>query len=591
MGWFGLFDLVRLGEAAQGAGESIWRPGRSDVALADADLAALHHASALAAGHDFVPDLFDIASHHIACAQGASGFHVDLRLAGRAFRMAEGGHGRHGLMSWFAEDRSCRLRLCHDPASAVLREVDPATLLAAALGAGGGLITSVSLWVADAPGIQRAMGLLAPWLAPGASAIARLPAAALADALDRMPTWPCRCAAVLPAAWSQTEATADVILCLDLAGPSAGATSPPRGPEGEQRRSGVAALLSSGAANPARPAMAWIGDAAATPIGAALLAWPAAAAEADCGFLLEVSAARIVGLGPHRLIVPLQGPPMRDPGFAAVEMPITEAEIPRPGLRAIAARATFLMGGPQTRLAHLTQMLPTLEHVFRLADREGPAPGEIDVAIPADAAPFVGESLVLAGIDAARIVTCVPDMLFARLLVAGRASDDAQPARAAIYDAFWARGAMQAGLARFTSFSRRPPAPRLLLHDPAASPLANAADLVAIARARGYDVVDPASTGLGVLATALAAASIVVGPAGVLGWACLADRASLGMLIADCETTLPHAALHAAAARGHTVTVLTGTGFGGAADGGFAVAPEHFSTLLERLDARRGARS
>ena len=621
MGWFGLFDALRFRPDSSEADG--WALPASRLRLTERNLAAFYHGAVSAVGGGFRADLYDLAAHHLACSTPAApgAFHVDLRMIGRAAPLLFSPDAAQAVLSWHEASRTGRLRLAGTREPVLLGRANLANLLEQA--APIERIATLSVWIDDAAGFERVMKLLNPWLASDTRAIVRIPGLAFDAFMRRLPAWPVRAAAVVPCSGAAerdgTEALDDLLVCFDTVSPqpesmavarSRAALRPVRASTWNDQnrawRSGrqgdVSPIPAQGATPAAGPGVMLVGELPARPAAAAFAAMVASPYCASTGFdsLLDIHAARVVAAGGVLFAVPHEGPVVIDP--AALPVDATTADVARllascgvageagmflphcPPVQSISERPALLLGGPRSALAYVGEAWPNLEHLFQLCEREQLDPGDIDVLIPGVDQPWILDSLRLVGIAPERVRRDVEGVLFRRLLVAGQASNGRAAQRSEIYDAFWARlGALQPAVG-YVSFSQRPPSRRLLLSDPLEHPQINGTELEAIARERGYRVVTPRLLGLAELVDVLGTAQAIVGPSALLGWSALASGCAIGLLHADTSETLPHAALHAAAARGHSVAALFGTTVGAAGASGFVVAPDRFAGLLERVE-------
>jgi len=621
MGWFGLFDAVRFRPDSSDADG--WALPASRIRLTERNLAAFYHGAISAIGGGFRADLYDLAAHHLACSTpGAPGaFHVDLRMIGRTAPLLFSPDAAQAVLSWHELSRTGRLRLAGTAEPIVLARASLANLLEQA--APIERIATLSAWVEDAAAFERAMKQLNPWLTSDTRAIVRLPAPAFDAFMRRMPAWPVRATAVLPcpgvAERAAAEPLGDLLVCFDAVSPQPAAVAIARSRaaprpvqastwnDQDRSRRGtpqndVRPIPPQGATPAAGPGVILVGELPARPTAAAFAAMVAQPYRATTGFdsLLDIHAARVIAAGGALFVVPQDGPAVIDP--AALPVDPTPSDVARllascgvggevglavphcPPLQSISERPAFLLGGPRPALVYVGESWPNLERLFQLCERESLDPGEIDVLIPGVEQPWILDSLDLAGIAPERIRRDVEGVLFRRLLVAGPASNGRAAQRSEIYDAFWARLGVLRPADGYVSFSRRPPSRRLMLIDPQDHPLINGTEVEMIARERGYRVVTPRLLGFAELVELLGTALAIVGPSALLGWSALASGCAIGLLHADTSENLPHAALHAAAARGHSVAALFGTTIGTAEASGFVVAPDRFAGLLDRLE-------
>lgn len=633
MGWFGLFDLLRFRPGA-GPHEGRVLPN-SFLRLANAHLAAFYDQAASDLGHGFQPDLYDLASHHLArsAPPEPSSFHLDLRLTGRPASLLFGSDSSHAILAWHAPSAAAQVRLGGASASVAMSQISLETLLTQTLPIEQ--IATLSAWVADAAALERLMRGLDAFLSHRTRAVIRLPAAALPATLARLAAWPVRCAAILPCpgageAPREEQPPADVLLCFDSVSdlPPDAAISRARSAPRVLRRpvwndcdrltrsspqGGITTIRPAGGPGPGL-SLALLGDAPATTTGSAVAALRASPYRATEGFdyLLDITLASVITVQGTAVVVPETGPVVIDPALcrdadAAAVPGLRAAESARlllpPGMldegmfsmtragpiRRIADRTAFLLGSCATAGRYVTEIWPTLEALFQLCERERIALSDVDILVPGDRHAFIGPTLALLGIAPAQIRSDPEGTLYRRLLVASPTSHAARPQRSRSYDTFWQRLAAMQRNAGFVSFSQSQPSGRVMLADPDTVPLVNGAELAAIARDRGYVVADPAAMPIASLHRLMQTARVIVGPAALMGWSCLAAECSLGLVMADNAPTPPHAALHAAAARGHVVTVTFGAAIGSGAQAGFVVAPERFAALLERIEAQARA--
>ena len=350
-----------------------------------------------------------------------------------------------------------------------------------------------------------------------------------------------------------------------------------------------------------------IEDVPPTPAGVAVAALQTTAYRASCGFdyVAEVSGARLITAGGTLFVVPQDGPVVVDPTrFVAADSeagpPQTEAmaallqscgvlsdgrfAVTRQGpVRSLSARPAFLLGNAPSAERYLTEILPQLEYLLRHCEQERLAPGDCDIVVPGEATSLLRDGLAVLGIPKASLRAAEDHVLYRALMVAPPASRADRAQRSAAYDQFWDRIATLRDGADFVSFSRRPPADRLFLTGGAGPGLFNAATLAETARARGFAVVSLRDNDLPSLLQLLSGARILIGDTASLAWSVLARGCAVGALLADTAEGVPHQVLHAAAARGHSVSIVFGTGIGGAASG-FAVAPDLLEALIDRLE-------
>lgn len=634
MGWFGLFDLLRF--CTDPSTPDGWALPGSQWRLTDRHLAALYHGVITDVGGGFHADLFDIAAHHLARSSAVEpgAFHIDMRMTGRPARMLFGADQTQSMLTWHAPSATAQLRLAGSEHPAVLPQVDLLALLHRTLPICR--IATLSAWVEDFTGIEQAMKLLDPWLTTGSRAVVRLPQTALAAMLARLPAWPARCVAVLPCSDAADdsgggETLGDVLVCFE----DISAQTPeivtermlaaarvvradtwndkPRARRGSQQ-GGVSVRLPAPNQVPPAPGLpiTLLGDAPANLAGAAFAAMQTRPFQPESGFdyLLDISAATIIAEHGTLFVVPQHGPVVVDPAMlpdadAAGIAPDAMARFllarnvagdggftarHRAAVTTIATRPTLLLSASHAELDHVTQIWPNLQHLFELCDRERLALGDVDVLMAGEANASVIDSLLHSGLSADQLRFSFDGVLFRRLLVANPASRADTAQRAAQYDRFWTRRAETQGHARLVSFSKPKPSGKIMLVDPLAAPIVNGADLQAMARDRGYQIVSPAGVGMASMASSLAAARVVIGPSALLGWSCLASAATLGLLHPSNETALPFPALHAASARGHAIVAMFGTSIGAAANAPFVIAPDRFTALLDRVEAGASTR-
>ena len=638
MGWFGLFDLLRFPQDAGPAAG--WAMPGSRLRLIDRHLAALYHGAVTDIGHGFHADTFDIASHHLArsSAPESGAFHVDMRMTGRPASMLFGSDHTQAILAWHAASATATVRLAGADPVVALPHADLAALLEQSLPIQQ--IATLSAWVEDFQGIEAAMKQLDPWLTTSTRAIIRMPQTALEAMLGRLPAWPARCVAVVPCSTAAEgaagiEAVSDVIVCFQdvsqrspmaVVDAARGRVRRLRAETWNDKSRAQRSVAQGGLevrlpADRAKPGsglpITLLGDAPATLAGASFAAMQARPFQATTGFdyLLDISAATISRRNGTLFVVPQRGPVVIDPqalpeadasGLSPESMRdflascgagddgwfVEQAKAP---VGALAARPTFLMTPNAGPLDHMMASWPNLQLVFELCDLERLAVSEIDVLVPArpghpDTAGWVIDSLLQSGFERSQIKHEFDGVLYRRLLLASPGCSSTGAQRAAGFDRFWNRYAASAGRAGFVSFSRARPSGKVLLVDEQTAPIVNGADLQAMARDRGYQIVNVAESALGEMVTALSAARVVVGPGSLLGWACLATQATLGLLHRDGDAALPYPALHAASARGHAVVVMFGTSIGSFVQSAFVVAPDRFAALLDRVELSGPAR-
>jgi hypothetical protein len=190
------------------------------------------------------------------------------------------------------------------------------------------------------------------------------------------------------------------------------------------------------------------------------------------------------------------------------------------------------------------------------------------------------------GIDPARLQHDCEGTLYRSILVVPLRLQAGLAQRSAAFDQFCQRLARNRGDAEFVSFSSVRPPQRLYLTTGEGPALLNGAALRKAAQIRGFTVVDTDATNFATIAALMAHARIVVGVSHAMGWAGLARRCQLGVLIAEDDASPPYPVLHTAAACEHNVTIACGTSLGA---GGFAVASTRFDALLDRIDKPQAA--
>ena len=301
--------------------------------------------------------------------------------------------------------------------------------------------------------------------------------------------------------------------------------------------------------------------------------------------------------------------PLTAPGRALGNRPglaITQAGEAVVAFEAVAAEPRFVAEPafywlPQFHdYTHLmSELLPSLEFLFRHAEREGIATADLRLVVPQAMPGHVGEFLALLGFTEGNFIRCVPGrpLIFAELPVPGLPAHFAA-GRTRRFDDFWARLAtrLDAGLepsparpARKLFVSRRDETRyRNLLNEEA---------LFAIAAGYGYEFLMAATLSMAEKVAAFRDASHVVGPVGPgLFHAVFGFGGALGVLSPDTYDHLPAYLHHMAAARRFRVTYLFGTGiaspnarFPGHGDihGDFVIAPERFTALLDALEQPR----
>jgi len=642
MGWFELFDRLRLRTSLQasadrdlGSALEGWSLPGSQLRITDRGLAALYRGEILDAGRDYRADMFDLAGHNLARSRApAEGeFHLDARLAGRPQQILFGADHGHGLIAWHLPSHATtfRLPLAQDAQSIHLAPASLASMLIQTLPVQA--ITSLSAWADSAQQAGDLLRSLAPWLTRDTIAIVRLHAEAAASFLDALQQIPASCVLVVPCTGAadhegRGEDPTEVLICLEAlstqssAEAQARAQAAPRSIVRETWNDKDRAWRSAAQDGvfvqqplPGRNLLAgWtigiVDDVPATPVGIEIAALQTTAYRAATGFdyVAEIIGAVVVRAGDATVLVPQDGPAVIDPAllpgtdsdafslaesaaqtqaFLAVRQLSVQGQF---GLarsqpvRSTRDRTAFLLGTDSHRPRLLTEILPRLEYLFRQCEQDRRSLDDYDVLIPGGADDWLRAALLVLGIAPEHIVTDTDGVLFRRVLVVPPASSNRRAERNAAYDQFWTRLAAMRRGAGFVSFSQPRPAQRLYLTTRTGAALLNATRLIAAARAQGYHIVDVDSADFEILATQLAAARVIVGTAEALAWSVLARDCVVGALLADTATGLPHGLLHAAAARGHTVSVAFGSGIGRAEHGGFAVPPELLDTLIDRLE-------
>ncbi len=621
MSWFGLFDRLRLRPPPAAEG---WPLPGSQLRLVDRDLSALYRSAILAAGDDWRADMFDIASHHLARARAAAdgAFHVEVRLTGRPQGLLFADAAARGLLAWHEASHSAMLRMPGHIGETPLAPADLDLLLTETLPIRS--IASLAVWAIDAGEVQALLYRLAPWLTRHTHAIVRLPAAAAADAVAALPGWPARCAALLPCtsaadAEGRGEDPSDILLCLeDLSQKTSAETDARtiRRDSWNDKDRGWRSAAQGGVAMqmplPDRAVTAgWTlgiqDDIPRSPAGVALSLLQTAPYRAVAGFdyVLDINGAVLMDIAGTICAVPQTGPivvapaSLRLPDLATAEAKTTAEAMARMGLlhdgmvtaqrpapiHTVSDRPAFLLGPAISRVGFITEIVPMLEYLLQICEQERLAPDQVEVIAPGVDIALAEAALALAGFPAASLRRATDGVLFRRLLVTTPASHGDRAQRAAAYDAFWARTDRLRHGAVFSSFSRPRPADRFYLIDSSGPSLLNGDAIAAEAARHGFQSLDTARTDLATIATQLAGARALVGTSHALGWSCLARACAIGALHADTDPATPHALLHAAAARGHSVTMAFGSAIGPAASGGFAIDPGRFDTLLDRIEA------
>jgi hypothetical protein len=340
-------------------------------------------------------------------------------------------------------------------------------------------------------------------------------------------------------------------------------------------------------------------DVPGTPVGMALAALQTTPYRAASGFdyVAEVSGARLLRMPDGLCILPIDGPVLIEPADPAGAIGVNargavangqlSLALPPP-VHTLSDRPAFLLGAAPSTGRYLTEIWPRMEYLFQRCEQEQLPLDAFDVLVPGGASALVRDSLMELGLPPWCVRDAVEGVLFRRLLVVPPASHADRAQRSAAYDAFWTR---RAGLRRatdFVSFSRPQPADRLFLTAGDGESLLNPAGLAAVARQRGFQVVSTRDTDFTRLTALLAGARMIIGDRYSLVWSVLASECAIGVLLANTAAVLPHAVLHAAAARGHSVAVAFGSAIGAqdpnAPDRGFAVAPAELEALIDRLE-------
>ena len=643
MGWFGLFDLLRFrpGYALQEG----WPLPSSQLRITDANLASLYHGAVAGVGQGFHADLYDIATHHLACSSQphSTAWHVDVRLTGRPTRLLFATDPRQPALSWHAASRTATVRMVQEPGvpadplrghETILPACDLLRLLEETLPVEQ--IATLSVWVEVPQDFETLMRQIEPWLTRDTRAMLRLPSQAVPDTLARLMNWPARCAALAPCTQApdrvgRGETASDVIFCLEelarqtpdearlRALPASSRpqswndqdravrTAPQGGVSMRPPAEGFADKLAQGLA------VDLLGDVPISQAGAAMAAIQATPYRAQPGFdyLLDIAAARIVVAADRLFVVPQSGPMVLDPQrLREADRPVPAAPdsltilmragLPESGPRPsgpvarLSDRVGFLLGDAGSALDHITQQWPNLDHLFRFCERERIPLTDVDILVPPAAGQWVEQSLALIGIDPGQVRRNLEDVLYRRLLLASPASDAASAQRSPAYDRFWRRLAAFTRQAGLVSFCQPRPTGRVMLvrGEPTDGglQLANEGSLAQLAQARGYRLMAADATPITTVQAILAEASAVVADSALLGWTCLAQGCGVGLLHSSSARHLPHAALHAAAARGHHVLGTFGTSVGQGPGAGFIVAPDRFSALLDRIEGRGFAR-
>lgn len=584
--------------------------------------------------------MFDLAGHYLSRSTpaGPGLFHIDARLTGRPQRILFGVDRGPGLIAWHAPTATTTIRLpgAAQPRGVVLDNASLLSLLNQTLPIGA--ISSLSIWADTAEAARALLEGLAPFLSRHTQAVLRLSQPVATEVLEALPTWPLHCAMVLPCTGAadhegRGEDPSDLLLCLERLSPqtvqdaAAQAAALPheirRDTWNEKdrawrlsRQGGVALMQPL---PDTRVSPGWTltveGESPATPVGLAAVALQSVPYRAGAGldYVADIDAATMMALGGSVFIVPQEGPVLIDPAMvpsadadpqaspATGHNPTNEAARAllaggsfgarrlRP-IHTVSDRPAFLLGNTASPIAYLTELWPRLEYLFQICEQERLDVEAFDIVVPGGrAAPGLGrlvpDSLTAIGIPAANIRTDIEGMLFRRLLVATPASRSDMAQRSLAYEQFLTRFDSLRHGSDFVSFSR-PRAPSLLFLTCSEGPQAlNGEALAAAAVQRGWHVVDTQTTSFEDLAVLLAGARAIVGTGQALAWSCLARGCALGVLLADTQPSLPYAALHAAAARGHTVSLAFGTSIGYGDTPGFALAQDRLEALLGRIEA------
>ena len=632
MSWFGLFDRVQLRSGPMATGVPL--PG-SQLRLADPDIAALYRQAAMDRGPAYRCDLFDIAGHDLArrTAPRAGSYHVDIRATGRPQEILFAGDAGHGIIAWHEGDNRGTLRLAGGGEAVTLEAMALWPLLEQALTIS--TIPSLSVWAPDAATAEHLLRRLAPFFTADTTLILRLPPEALTEALAFLNGWPAQCAAILPCTGAadsdgRGEDPKTLLLLIDhLSSRPARDTAMPLLPVATgvwncQERDWR--LARHGGVAPRMPLPergltgGWtinvIGDIPLTPSGVAAAGLQNTAFRATAGFdyVLDIAAATILHHDSALCVLPLDGPavlaPARltlcdnhEPAAAGAQMSATRdllaacgwlggpgIQVTRPhGIARLASRPAFLLTGPCAADRYVSEIWPSLEYALQFCEQNRLALSDIDILIPGVDQPLVRESLRLLGFEDSQIHSDVNGVLYRQLLLAPPASHNTSPQRARAYDQFWARIARRIEALGQASFTRPRRPQRVMLTGGAGPFLLNMTALHDVARRHGYEVLDPTAIPFEDAAAILAGARLIVGCGTVLGWTCLATEARIGVLQSAATQSLPFAALHAASVRGFSVNLTFGAATAGLAATSFALAPDRFETLLNRLETGRGA--
>jgi hypothetical protein len=326
------------------------------------------------------------------------------------------------------------------------------------------------------------------------------------------------------------------------------------------------------------------GDAPTTEVGARMFGLQTIPLPAlDGGFRqLALSAARLHRVEGQLVATTVSGMASLDPFVLGPESRPPHLPVPGP-VRSVVDCPALLLGSPMNRESALTTLLPRLELASELIERERLSPEDIEIVCPQGLGPWGREALALFGFGASPVRSEIEDVLFSRLILAGPAAALAAPSRTALFDRFWRRVATMPLPSANRSFTAPRPTGKVLIAGPA-SLLLNERDLVELAQERRYTVLDPHRTRPAEAASLLREAQVVIAPAHFGIWSAFTQRCALGLLLADTETSLPYPALHAAAARRHSVVAMFGSGAGDDPGAGFVVAIDRLTALMDRLE-------
>lgn len=631
MSWFGLFDRVQLRSGPMASGVPL--PG-SQLRLADPDIAAVYRQATIDRGPAYRCDLFDIAGHDLArrAAPRPHGYHLDLRATGRPQQILFAGDAGHGIIAWHEADHAGTLRLAGGGEAVSLTAMSLWALLEQRLPVSS--IVSLSLWAPDAATAEHHLRRLAPLLVDDTTLILRLPPEALTEALAFLEAWPARCAAILPCTGAadgdgRGEDPNTVLLLVDhlstrparetplaLAPMAAGLWNCQERDWRLARQGGVAPLTPL----PERGLTGgWtitvVGDLPPTQAGVAAAALQATAFRAAAGFdyVLDIASATVLRHEAEICVLPLDGPAVLAPAsltlcdshdqtpgdaqFHAARALLAECgwlggpgvQITRPhGISRVSSRPAFLLTGPCAADRYVSEIWPCLEYALQFCEQNRLDVADIDILVPGTGPGLVRESLHLLGFADSQIHSDVEGVLYRQLLLAPPASHGTRPQRARAYDQFWARIARRIEALGQTSFTR-PRRPQRVMLTGGGPFLLNMAALHAVARRRGYEVIDPATLKFEDAVALIGGAKLIIGSGEALGWTCLASDARVGVLHSAAAQALPYAALHAASVRGFSVSLLFGAATGGRATTSFSLAPDRFEALLDRLETGRGA--